>query len=424
VKSLLVKINNKLNIQGGFLKAVSVLVGGTVFAQLIGFIFLPILTRIYSPDDYSVLGVYIAIVSILSVISCFRFEVAIPIVKDDMKAKQLFLLAIIINFVIVLLLFCVVLFFEPLLKNIDFIRKMEWGLYLIPIGVFFSGIYLALQFWSTRKKNFHEIAKSRVNQAITGNGSSLIMGLMQYSFIGLIIGQLFNFGGGVIKLGLNAYSDLKKMPKTKLNELWGTFTEFSAYPKYSVPEALANSAALQLPVIIIGIFLTGPEVGFLYLAMRILGIPMSLVGGAIGQVYISQAPAYFEERKLYIFSKNILIKLFKIAIIPFLLLALLSPYAFGYIFGSQWADVGFYILIMVPWYFLHILTSPLSMSLHIIGKQKTALYLQLFNILIRVVLLLLVCFVDKEMAVIYYCFSGFIFYFVYLLVISKSLREL
>ena len=84
MKSLLDKINAKLNAQGGFFKAVSVLVGGTAFAQLIGFICLPILTRLYTPEDYSVLGVYVAIVSILSVVSCLRFEIAIPIAKSDL----------------------------------------------------------------------------------------------------------------------------------------------------------------------------------------------------------------------------------------------------------------------------------------------------------------------------------------------------
>ncbi len=104
MKSLLDKINAKLNAQGGFFKAVSVLVGGTAFAQLIGFICLPILTRLYTPEDYSVLGVYVAIVSILSVVSCLRFEIAIPISKHNEEAKALLLLAIISNIIFTFIL--------------------------------------------------------------------------------------------------------------------------------------------------------------------------------------------------------------------------------------------------------------------------------------------------------------------------------
>ncbi|MDC4533125.1 polysaccharide biosynthesis protein, partial [Acinetobacter baumannii] len=94
MKSLLVKINSKLNAQGGFLKAVSVLVGGTAFAQLVGLICLPILTRLYSPEDYAVLGIYVAIVSILSVIACLRLEIAIPIPEKDAEAKSLLILSL------------------------------------------------------------------------------------------------------------------------------------------------------------------------------------------------------------------------------------------------------------------------------------------------------------------------------------------
>ena len=108
MKSLLVKINNKLNAQGGFLKAVSVLVGGTAFAQLVGLICLPLLTRLYSPEEYTILGVYVAIVSILSVIACLRLEIAIPLPENDAEAKSLFYISIINNVIFVCFLYLLI----------------------------------------------------------------------------------------------------------------------------------------------------------------------------------------------------------------------------------------------------------------------------------------------------------------------------
>lgn len=424
MKSLLDKVNAKLNAQGGFFKAVSVLVGGTAFAQLIGFICLPILTRIYTPEDYSVLGVYIAIVSIFSVVSCLRFEIAIPIAKSDFSAKKLLILSIYTNFLISICLFITITLLHSYLVKFAFISQLGNAIYLIPMGVLVAGMYSAFQFWSIRKNNYSDIARSRMIQAISGNGSSILFGYTYQSFLGLMIGQIFNLGGGILKLSLKAWEDFKKLPKVGFAQLAETFIEYKQYPKYSSLEALANTASLQLPIIIIGFFLVGPEVGFLYLAMRILGIPMSLIGTSMGQVYVAQGSKIYESKgDLYQFTLSILKKLFKITLIPFVILAILSPFIFKYILGESWSQVGFYITLMTPWYFMHILTSPLSMSLHIIGKQKVALFLQVFNLVFRVLFLLGICFYNKNIALEFYFISGFIFYVIYLSIILRFLKK-
>ncbi|AUX90979.1 oligosaccharide flippase family protein [Acinetobacter sp. ACNIH1] len=420
MKSLLVKINNKLNAQGGFFKAVSVLVGGTAFAQVIGLICLPILTRLYSPEDYSVLGVYIAIVSILSVIACLRLEIAIPIPDSDREAKDLLLLAFIINIVFIVFLYILLALLHPFLEGFHVIQQLSFWIWFIPIGVLLSGIYSTLQYWSTRKKRFREIAKTRMTQAISGNGASLVVGATSGSFGGLILGQLFSFGGGLLKLSISAYKDLKEVKENSNLKL--TLYKYKDFPKYSTFEALANTSAIQLPLIIIAYFLLGPEVGFLMLAMKVLGIPMGLIGSAMSQVYLSHAPKYHQDCKLYEYTLDVIKKILKITFIPFFILALISPYIFGIVLGEQWSEVGYYILAMIPWYFMQILSSPVSMSLHAIGEQKKALYLQILGFVMRVLILILIAMYQTNWIIFYYVLSGFMFYAIYLIVILKALK--
>lgn len=420
MKSLIDKINAKLNAQEGFLKAVSVLVGGTAFAQIIGLICLPILTRLYSPENYTILGVYVAIVSILSVIACLRFEIAIPISESDREAKNLVFLALIINIVFVSILYLLLVLIYPFLEKFRIIQQLSFWVWFIPLGVLLSGIYSVLQYWSTRKKRFREIAKTRMTQAVSGNGISLVVGTISGSFGGLILGQLFSFGGGLLRLGNNTYKDLKQI-KEKEN-LKETFYKYKDFPKYSTFEALANISALQLPLIIIASFFIGPEVGYLMLAMKVLGIPMGLIGGAMSQAYLAHAPDFYKKGELYSYTVSILKKIFKLVIIPFLFLALLSPYIFTFIFGTKWAGLGGYILAMIPWYFMQILSSPISMAVHIVGKQKTALVLQITGFILRVAILWCVVIIEREFAVNYYIISGFLFYFFYIVIILLSIR--
>ncbi|WP_180103664.1 oligosaccharide flippase family protein [Acinetobacter sp. YH12134] len=421
MKSLLDKVNAKLNAQGGFLKAVSVLVGGTAFAQLIGFLCLPILTRLYTPEDYSVLGVYVAIVSILAVVSCLRFDIAIPIPENENDGKALLFLSFLSNTIFSIILYVVLFISYPYIQHYKIIDQLSYWIWLIPLGVFVSGFYSALQFWATRHKRFKDIAKTRMTQAISGNAVSLAGGMFSVGFGGLIVGQLLNFSGGLVKLAVSAKKDLAVV---KSSPLKATFAKYSNFPKYSTFEALANVSAIQLPLILLASYIIGPTVGYLMLAMKVLGVPMGLIGSAFSQVYLANASSHFESNTLYSYTKNVIFKILKITIIPFLLLALISPYIFGYIFGKNWNDVGLYILAMLPWYFMQILSSPVSMSLHIISKQKLALFLQIFGFIIRVIILFLVILAWRYYSLAWYVISGFLFYFLYLIVILLNLKRL
>lgn len=413
------KLNSKLNEQGGFLKAVSVLVGGTAFAQLIGFLCLPFLTRIYSPEDYSILGAYIAIVSILAVVSCLRFDIAIPIPKPEEEGKALLILSLLSNTIFLVFLYLILFLIYPFIQEFKIIRQLSYWIWLVPFGVYVSGLYSALQYWATRHKRFKDIAQTRMTQAVFGNSTSLTTGMVFGGGWGLILGQIVNFSAGLFKLALSAKKDLHLVQSTSLKE---TFIKYSNFPKYSTFEALANTSAIQLPLIIIASFIVGPEVGFLMMAMKILAIPMSLIGSAISQVYLTNANQYLENGTLYDYTKKVISKIFKLALGPFVLLACLSPFVFGFIFGKQWEDLGLYVLYMIPWFFMQIVTSPVSMGLHIIKKQKIALILQIFGFFLRVIILYFVAIFHTKESVFYYIASGFVFYLIYFLVILRCIR--
>lgn len=422
MKYLIRNINNKLEAQGGFLKAVSILVGGTAFAQVIGFVSLPILTRLYSPKEYSVLGIYIAIVSILAVVSSLRLEIAIPIPEKNEDAKALVLMSLSINLIFTTLLYILLAIIYPYIKIFSIVQQLSIWIWLIPLGSLLSGIYSVLQYWAVRRKRFKEITQTIITQSIFGNGTSLMLGLIGVNSIGLILGQMASFTGGLIRLTHSAYKDLRNQKSASFKLI---FTKYKDFPKFSTIEALANTSAIQLPLIIIASFVIGPEVGYLMLSMKILGIPMGLIGSSMSQVYLSHAPKYYEKGEIYQYTIEITKRIFILSVIPFLFIAILSPYFSETIFGSEWKKIGYYISLMVPWYFMQILSSPISMSLHIIGEQKVALFIQIFGLIIRVLILIVVFafFNDPIYGIIYYVGSGFLFYSFYLIVILKRLSK-
>lgn len=424
MKSLLDRINAKLNAQGGFLKAVSVLVGGTAFAQGIALLALPILTRLYTPEEFSLFAIYTSLLLTLSVASCLRFEIAIPIPESENEAIHLVLLAVFSNVIISLLIGLTIWVFHTeiilLLKQPDF-KNLIW---LVPVGVFCSGLYTIFQYWATRNKQFPIIAKSRIVQSISGVSVQLLMGVTGFAGLGLIVGQIIKVSAGIWKLLINFWRDMTKVIQTvRYRQLKDVFNKNNNFPKYSALEALANSAAIQLPIIIIATFSLKSEAGFLLLAMQIMAIPLSFIGGAVAQVYLAHAPEKYNEGRLTEYTFKCISHLIRIGVVPLVIICISAPILVPIIFGSVWQRSGEMMLWMLPWFIMQLLASPLSMSLHVLNCQKIALFIQIFGLILRLGGVGVFGLLFNEYVFEYYALSGFVFYIVYFFIIVYIIKK-
>lgn len=404
----------------GFVRNVGVLVGGTAFAQALTLLILPFLTRIYSPDDFAVLAVYASILGIFAGVACFRLEIAIPIPENDEEAANLLVLALTISSFVAALLGVVVWVYPDDLVGLTGQPRLAPYLWLVPLGVWLGGAYAALQYWAIRHKQFGLIARTRLSQASSGAAIQISCGWAGFTPIGLLLGQLINSGAGVIRLAADTWRQHRKtLASVQPGTMLKTLRRYDRFPKYSTPEALANGANLELPVLIIAALAAGPEAGFLLLATRVMAAPMGLVGGAISQVYLSRAPEERRQGRLSSFTFNILNGLIQAGVGPLLFIGIIAPVAFPIVFGREWSRAGEIVSWMTPWFILQFLASPVSMVLHITEKQKAALLLQLIGLIVRVGLVISTAYIAKEYIVEAYAISGLVFYLTYFLVVLR-----
>jgi len=401
---------------------VAVLAGGTAFAQALSILVLPVLTRIYSPHDFEILAMYVAIISIFSTVACLRFEIAIPMPEDDGLAINLVILSLLSAVSLVLLFFTVILLLSNHINQwTDY--KLAGYLWLLPIGTLLSAFYSAFQFWAIRKRKFTVVAKTRITQAVSGASVQVGMGLVGAAPVGLLFGQLLQGGAGAVLLGKKFVNDASdQLTSISRTSLKNTFKRFERFPKYSTWEALTNSAGIQLPVIMIASYTQGAEAGYIMLAMKLLSAPMSLVGGSIAQVYLSEASEQFQDGTLRKFTLNTMWSLLKIGFFPVLLVALVSPTLIPVVFGDDWVKAGVLISWMAPWFLMQFIVSPVSMALHIIGAQKAAMFLQVFGLFLRAGLVLWACNFCNEFVGEVYAVSGFLFYVIYLMVVERIVK--
>lgn len=160
---------------------------GTTIAQAIPIAISPILTRIYTPEDFAL---YMAIASILSVVATGRYEMAIMLPKKDEDAINIVALSIAISFFVSFIPFLIVFIFNTQITELLGNPEISNWLYFIPVTVLLTGIYQSFNYWSNRKKQYKRLATSRVIQSSAASATNLGMGFGGFGTSGLILGQI------------------------------------------------------------------------------------------------------------------------------------------------------------------------------------------------------------------------------------------
>lgn len=394
-----------------FVRSAFVLVGGTAAAQALTVLALPILTRLYSPEQFDALAVYVAILSMIQVLACMRLDIAIPLPTTDGQAANVLALALLSAVSVAAVVGGLLLVFGSALFTAIDQPELQQNGWLLPFGIWLAGSYAALQFWNTRKSRFPAIARTRLAQAGTGLTAQLGLAGLGAGAIGLMFGHALMAGAGVASLARQVWKqDRSAVGKVTPKRMWHALGRYRRFPLYSTWDALANNAAIQLPVLIIAALAVGPEAGFVLLAARAVGTPVTLIGGSLAQVYVSQAADKRREGRLGQFTGQIVQGLCKVGIGPLVFLAVVAPSAFAIVFGEEWRRAGELVAWMTPWFLLKLLSSPISNVMHVLAMQRAMLFLMVTGLVIRVGITLLAYHLDPHFIAEGYALSGAAFY--------------
>lgn len=407
--------------EGSFIRAVGILVGGTVIAQIILVVALPIATRLYSPDQFSTLAVFTGIVSILSVATCLRYDVAVPLPEQEADAVATVLLATAIagaiNIVLLVATWLVPGWIALALGH----PELTPFLWLVPIATFLAGVYSTMQFWFVRNKQFSQLARNRIAQAAGSATTQVALGLAGIAPLGLLLGQVVNSGLGAVGLGARFVTQQRTIiAQTTPSDLTRVAHEYRRFPKYSALEAMCNSAAIYLPIIMLSAWSAGAEAGYLMLGMYAMQVPMSLIGNAVSQVYMSRGAEEARAGTLGRFTVDVLSGLIKTGVGPLICISIAAPGLFELVFGRDWIRAGVLVGWMCPWFVMQFLASPVSLALHINGRLAEALGLQVFGLVLRTGTVALAMALPGQPLSEAYALSGFAFYLIYVLLILRT----
>jgi len=275
-----------------FASDVLTLTGGTTFAQILTILSVPILARLYQPENFGVWAIYSSIVSIISVIICMRYEYSIMLPELDDDAINLLGVSFLAIGVMTVLTLAIIWFFKEII--IDIFNSPQIGnyLWLVPPFVLVNGIFLALNSWNSRTKLFRRLSFSRISSSVSTTATQIVIGLVEKkSPTGLIVGNLTGQSVATLILAGQIWRDDRNLIRKSLNweKMYEGLKRYSKFPLVDSFSALMNSISWQLPAFLLAAFFSPTIVGFYSLGFRLLQMPMSLIGSSISQVFFQRA---------------------------------------------------------------------------------------------------------------------------------------
>jgi O-antigen/teichoic acid export membrane protein len=401
-----------------FARGVGVLVIGTAGAQVVTVVSALLLTRLFSPDDFGLFAVYSSLLALIGVVGSLSYELAIPLPEDEVEAAHITVLSmLLLAGTTVLSGLFVALFATPIAAALGVPALADY-IWLLPIGVLLAGGCNIFNYWSIRTKSFSNIASTRIRQSL----ATLVIQLASFKLGGLalLVGQIAGQSVGIASLARPALG-APAFRHVSLLGLKHVALRHRRFPIFSTWEGLSNTAGLQLPPLLFAFLFSPAAAGLYALANRVLSMPMSMIGGAIGQVFFANAAEAHRAGELGPLVAQLHGKLAHIGFPPALLLIFLGPDLFALVFGENWRQAGEFARWMAPWLYLVFVSSPLSTLFAVTGHQKQGLAFQLILLASRICaialgawladLTLTIALFAKVSA---FCWLGFLFWVAYI----------
>ncbi|MFC1541689.1 oligosaccharide flippase family protein [Candidatus Latescibacterota bacterium] len=399
-----------MKIKSEFIRNVITLMTGTSIAQVIPIAISPVLSRLYTPEEFGLFALFASVAGIISVIASGCYEFAIVLPEKDEDAINIMALSLIMAIAVSTLSFLVLWFFNSEISALLNNPEISKWLYFIPFAVFFTGSYQSFNYWLNRKKQFRKMAVGRITQNTAAAGTKLSLGFGGFGVSGLMAGNIFGGFAGSGLLGWQTVRDdsfdyrliSKKAIKTQA-------VRYKKFPIFASWSGFLNTASLHVPIILLTSLFSSTSAGLYYYSHKLLNMPMSLLGMSIGQVFFQKASEHKDNpEKLKEITFLVYKKLLYIGVFPLALIMVYGDYIFAFVFGSNWVTAGEYARVLSPWILFVFISSPISTLFDVLEKQNEELVFNIIIFLSRIAALLAgyLFFHDAYAAVILFGITG------------------
>ena len=361
--------------------------GGTALGQVLPILSTPLITRLYSPDDMGVLGLFMSFVGFFCVAVSLRYEILVVSEHDENKAACLLTASLLLT--VPMSLFGGFILNLLISYNLLSLGSLPaWSPVAAMFLLILTGSFTALRYWSVREMRYGEIGRALVFQGIGRAVLPVIFGLMHFGWIGLLIGELTSRVLGVGKLLRVALPAIvSSLRLVSPNYFFQILRQNWKSPAILLPSSMIDSLSAMLPLPIISHLYGAQAAGEFFLVQRLCSLPAGLIVASVADVFHSTISKLHQQEPTQVRGELLRVgkKLFKVSVVVYVPIALGAPFIFGFLFGKEWDAAGIYMAILAPISLVSLVVSPLSRLLIVVDKVGFKLISDIFSLLVPIV---------------------------------------
>jgi O-antigen/teichoic acid export membrane protein len=361
----------------GFAAGVMMLAGGTALAHVITVIASPILTRLYSPEDFGVLAVFVALFAPLLAVASGRYEQAIPLPREEREAADLLALSVIVAALASLLAAgCLWLAGAPLARLLG-VPGLDAYLWLLPPAVLGGAVYAALGTWTMRRKAYRRVAATRFSQSLLRAAAQCLLGWWNWHPWGLLAGEALGQMGGSATLAAASWrEDAAALRGVSWSGMGRAAVEHARFPLVTVPTTLLSTMGFMLPCLLLPPLFGAAPAGLFLMSMRLAGWPAGWIGAAVSQVLYNEAAHDGEDavrtrRRFWRITLHL-----SIPAVAGAILMLAAPLWAEWLLGANWREAGWVLAALSPVLVGRLIVSPLIPLYNVYGRQHVHLAIE------------------------------------------------
>lgn len=355
-------------------RAVALVFSGTAFAQMIPLLGSLVIARLFLPAEFGIFMAWLGISALAGVFVTGRFEMALALEPDGPPRAE----AASATFVTAILLLILVALAGavawPFVANrFPAVPAPLMWLYIPAVAALASA--QIWQAWAAAEGRFKALSIMRITQAAAITGFQIGAGFLAPSAVNLALAHVAGVIAGVAMISWQL--PLRRLPEGR-KSLFRFWSRYRRFPIYSLPADTVNTAAGQLPLTILAARYGADVAGFVALAFRTLGAPISLMGSAVLDVFKRRAS---ESWRATGSCRGPFLETFMVLAAGSIAATLIFWFAgedlFVLAFGPEWREAGKAAIILLPLFALRFVASPLSYTFYIAEKQHVDLIWQI-----------------------------------------------
>lgn len=333
------------------------------FTQILNFLMLPVLSRLYSPSYFGEFTVFLSASMLIGLISCGRLDISLQTTPkhEAMTVRQLSIMICIATSVILLFILAIASgIYHKANIHLEFIIFTPLLVFLI--GFSNTASYTLL---------LHEDYK-RQSISIFLRATCINLFQVAFAFTTSINGLMVGFIIGYLCQSLYLHIQCKKVLKPHAiskRRYKAMFYKYLVFVKYDVVNQLLSNLAFNSISFFMMFLYDASIVGYFGIAYRLIAVPVSIISGSLAQVYLQKAAAKFRDNESFysVFKANLLFSMIG-SILIFTCIFFLANDLFSLYLGKDWQPASAIAIGLVPFFAIRFVYSTISPTPLVIKK--------------------------------------------------------